>query len=179
MHYQDDIAILHALKQGDYAAYDHLFKKYYKLLLANAYLVLQDEQSADEVVQVFFIDIWEKQLYLKMEGEIKGYLFRSVYNRALNLAKQRSGEELRKQHYGARQQEQPGLDGMERTDIRQQLQQTLQDFPGQRRQAFTLVYLEDKKYQEAADEMSVSINSLKTHLKIALKIMREKLKNFR
>lgn len=178
MQYRDDIAILNALKQGDYSAYDQLFKKYYKLLLANAYLVLQDEQSADDVVQVFFIDIWEKKLYLKMEGEIKGYLFRSVYNRSLNHAKQRSGEQQRKLNYQRDQQEQE--DGhADRTDIQQQLQHALKDFPGQRRQAFTLVYLEDKKYQEAADEMSVSVNSLKTHLKIALKIVRERLKNSR
>lgn len=178
MQYRDDIAILNALKQGDYSAYDQLFKKYYKLLLANAYLVLQDEQSADDVVQVFFIDIWEKKLYLKMEGEIKGYLFRSVYNRSLNHAKQRSGEQQRKLNYQRDQEEQE--DGhADRTDIQQQLQHALKDFPGQRRQAFTLVYLEEKKYQEAANEMSVSVNSLKTHLKIALKIVRERLKNNR
>lgn len=178
MQYRDDIAILNALKQGDYSAYDQLFKKYYKLLLANAYLVLQDEQSADDVVQVFFIDIWEKKLYLKMEGEIKGYLFRSVYNRALNHAKQRSGEQQRKFNYqrGQEEQEDGHADG---SDLQQQLQHALKDFPGRRRQAFTLVYLEEKKYQEAADEMSVSVNSLKTHLKIALKIVRERLKNNR
>lgn len=177
MQYRDDIAILNALKQGDHSAYDELFRKYYKLLLANAYLVLHDEQSADDVVQSFFIDIWEKQLYLRMEGEIKGYLFRAVYNRALNYAKQRSGEQRRLMNYQQGQEEQG--EEVDSKDIQEKLQHALKDFPGKRRQAFTLVYLEEKKYQEAANEMSLSINSLKTHLKIALKIVRKKLKNHR
>jgi DNA-directed RNA polymerase specialized sigma24 family protein len=39
------------------------------------------------------------------------------------------------------------------------------------------VFIEEKKYQEAADAMGVSLNTLKTHLKIGIKNLREKLQN--
>ena len=51
--------------------------------------------------------------------------------------------------------------------------------PVQRRKAFKLVYLEDKKYKEAAEEMGVSVNSIKTHLKLAVKALQQKLINFK
>ena len=47
----------------------------------------------------------------------------------------------------------------------------------QRMQAITLVHYQNKKYKDAAFEMGISINSLKTHLKLAVKILREGLKN--
>ena len=50
----------------------------------------------------------------------------------------------------------------------------LSELPLQRLEAFNLVYIENKKYQQAADEMGISINSIKTHLKLAVKTLRKR-----
>jgi len=42
-----------------------------------------------------------------------------------------------------------------------------------------LVHYQNKKYKEAAYEMGISINSLKTHLKLAIKTMRDGIKTIR
>jgi RNA polymerase sigma-70 factor (ECF subfamily) len=55
------------------------------------------------------------------------------------------------------------------------LQRALGELPVQRLQAFKLVYMEDHQYREAAKEMGISINSLKSHLKLALKFLRMRL----
>jgi RNA polymerase sigma-70 factor (ECF subfamily) len=47
---------------------------------------------------------------------------------------------------------------------------------GQKLTAVKMVYLEGKKYKDAANEMGISVNSLKTHLKSALKMLRLGLK---
>jgi RNA polymerase sigma-70 factor (ECF subfamily) len=52
------------------------------------------------------------------------------------------------------------------------LQEVLDEMPGQKRTAIQMVYLHGKRYQDAADTMKISINSLKTHLKTGLKILR-------
>jgi len=61
----------------------------------------------------------------------------------------------------------------------QQIQMIFNELPTQRQRAFKLVHLDHKKYQEAADEMGVSINSVKTHLKLAVKILQQKLINLK
>lgn len=48
----------------------------------------------------------------------------------------------------------------------------LSELPTKRFRAFQLVHLEDKKYSEAAHEMGISINSLKSHLKLAVKFLK-------
>jgi RNA polymerase sigma-70 factor (ECF subfamily) len=50
----------------------------------------------------------------------------------------------------------------------------LKELPVQRLEAFNLVYIENKKYQQAAGEMGISINSIKTHLKLAVKTLRKR-----
>jgi len=59
--------------------------------------------------------------------------------------------------------------------FQEQLQELLREFPTQRQRAFNLVYLQHKKYHEVADNMGISVNSLKTHLKLAVKTLRNKL----
>ena len=78
------------LKEGDESAFEALFEKYYKMLCINAYWFLQQEQEAKDLVQTFFMDIWDKKLYNNFQGDVKGYLHTAVRNRCLNhLKKQR------------------------------------------------------------------------------------------
>ena len=173
---QQDILLLERLKAGDKAAYDAIFLKYYRLLCTNAYFLLEDEQEAKDVVQTFFLEMWDKQLYQSLHGEIKGYLFRAVQNRCLNLLKKRQYQQRELAAYSLEQErlQGPGVPA----GIYQQLEMAISELPAQRQQAFRLVYLQQKKYQEVADEMGISVNSLKTHLKIAMKFLRETLKKY-
>ncbi|MFD1628480.1 RNA polymerase sigma factor [Pseudopedobacter beijingensis] len=173
-----DINLLAQLKQGESAAFDAMFKKYYKVLCVNALFYLKSEEDAEDLVQTFFIEFAEKRLYLKLEGEIKGYLFRSIQNRCLNHIRASNNLKRKQESIELKEEIADDNDAMElRENMYVLMEQALCDMPAQRRQALTMVYLENKKYQDAADKMGISINSLKTHLKIGLKSLREKIKN--
>lgn len=170
-----DSYLLDLLRNGDIKAFDKLYIKYYKFLYANAYLILRDEQVAKDIVQVFFVEMWERKSFNGLEGDIRGYLYRAIQNRSFNAIR-RQNIELK------RYETLESLDIQEETsDIWEErthsnLQEALLMMPGQRREAINLVYLQEKKYQEAASVMGISVNSLKTHLKIGLKVLRDKLK---
>ena len=177
MQQQQDIQIVEQLKNGDLSAYDSLFVKYYKLLCVSAYFFLRDEQEAKDLVQTFFIDIWEKKLYLHFHDEIKGYLFRSIKNRCINqISKQKTREKNHKAFADLQDEKSSPHDEMP-PDYYGQIQNTLEGMAGQKRMAIQMVYVKGKRYQEAADEMGISINSFKTHLKSGLKILRYGEKN--
>ena len=176
MQQQEDIQIVEQLKNGDLSAYDSLFVKYYKLLCVSAYFFLKDEHAAKDLVQTFFLDIWEKKLYLHFHSEIKGYLYRAIKNRCLNeISKQKTRDKNHKAF--ADLQDVKSLPHDETPDYYGQMQSTLDGMTGQKRVAIQMVYLKGKRYQEAADEMGISINSFKTHLKSGLKILRYGEKN--
>jgi RNA polymerase sigma-70 factor (family 1) len=172
-----DSYLLELLKGGDIKAFDRLFIKYYKLLCANAYFLLRDEQEAKDIVQIFFVEMWEKKLFMILEGDIKGYLYRSVQNRCLNHQRKQLSDH-KKQEFFFQSRHVYELDELDEQDMEQEnanLQDMLLKMPVQRREALQLVYLQDKKYSDAAEVMGISINSLKTHLKIGLRVLREKL----
>ncbi|MEO6229535.1 MAG: sigma-70 family RNA polymerase sigma factor [Ferruginibacter sp.] len=169
---QQDTQIVERLKNGDLSAYDTLFVKYYKLLCVSAYFFLQDEQESKDIVQTFFIDIWEKKIYLQFQDDIKGYLHRAIKNRCFNhISKQKTRD---KNHHAFAEMQDKAVESYKEPvpDYYIQLNNTLQGIACQKRVAIEMAYLKGKSYQEGADEMGISINSFKTHLKSGLKILR-------
>lgn len=168
MSHSTDAQLVQRLKEGDLTAFDALFVKYYKMLCVNAYWFLQNDQEAKDLVQTFFIDIWDRKLYLRFnENDVKGYLHMAVKNRCLNLLKQRKRQDLHHEAFANMQQ--PDAEGQ---DYYNRLYASLEDMSGHKRIAVQMVYMQGKRYQEAAEEMGISINSLKTHLKRGLQFLR-------
>ena len=169
---QDDL-LLAGMVEGTMHAYEQLFKKYYRLLCIQAYYLLGDEMEAEDVVQNLFITFWQDQLFRQVNSSVKNYLQRAVYNKCLNeLEKRRvSNNRLREYVYG--KEIHVENDTIERKETAEMMESFLEKLPNQRLEAFTLVYLEDKRYKEAAEKMGISVNSIKTHLKLAVKALQK------
>lgn len=174
---QQDIQLLYRLKEGDLTAFDELYLNYYKLLCTSAYFYVKNEQEAKDLVQSLFLDIWDKQLYRHFHEDIRGYLFRAIKNRCINHLKWQKVQDRRNKGYAA-SQDLTGISYAEAApDSYQQLHIALEDMAGQKKLAIQMVYMHGKRYQEAADDMRISINSLKTHLRTGLKILRGEIKS--
>jgi len=170
----NDSQIIEQLKAGDKEAFEAVFKKYYKLLNVSAFYILQDEMEAEDTVQGFFVDLWEKQLFANINSSLKAYLTTAIRNRCLKKVESetRTQKKLVDYKYTLTEVEE------EETPIPEIYpEKMLADLSMQRMQAFTLVHYENKKYKDAALEMGISINSLKTHLKLAIKTLKEGLKS--
>ena len=178
MSQQQDVSLTERLKENDLAAFDELYLKYFKLLCANAYFFLKSESDAKDLVQNLFMDIWDKKLYLNFHNDIKGYLFLAVKNRCLNLIKKQKVQEAKTQGFNMSgiTNDNETTDEEEQGGLHEKLYDVLSNMKGQKKAAITMVYFNDKKYSEAAEGMGIGVNSLKTHLKTALKKLREGMK---
>ena len=169
---QHDTALIDRLKGGDLTAFDELYLKYYSLLCASAYFFLKSGQEAKDLVQSLFLDIWDRQLYVHFHDDIKGYLFLAVKNRCINHLKKQRVQDRTRRGYAAWQEEAgTGEICYEEGDYGR-LRAALEEMPDQKKRAIQMVYIHGKRYQDAADTMRISINSLKTHLKTGLKLLR-------
>ena len=175
----DDYELLSLLKNDSLIAYETLFRKYYKLLCLHATFFLKDEVEAEDLVVELFVEIWDKKIYRKIENSFKAYLFRAVRNKCINAARKNKISKQKQENYCELRQYEREPIRIEQRELAANIDNVLQEFPTQRLRAFTLVYVEKKRYKEAADEMELSINSVKTHLKLALKVLRIKLQEFR
>ena len=174
---QDYTLLLQDFKVGSEAAFERVFKLYYKSLHLQALLLLKDEGEAEDQVQQLFVDLWNKEQYRKVQQSIKAYLHAALRNRCLNhLNKLSVHTRLQNEYAGhnsAHLQYENSL--YEVRPSPPNLLSILAELPIQRRKAFSLVHLQDKKYLEAAREMGISVNSLKTHVKLAVRFLRMRL----
>jgi RNA polymerase sigma-70 factor (ECF subfamily) len=67
---------------------------------------------------------------------------------------------------------------MELLDLKEKLQQALNDLPEKCRTVFQLSRFEDLKYQEIADELGISIKTVENQMGKALKTLRLKLVDY-
>lgn len=176
MHHQQDKALLARLREEDPSAYDALYLKYYRLLCTSAFFFLRNEQEAKDLVQNLFLDIWDKKLFLQFHEDIKGYLFRAVKNRCLNYIEKQQTRNRHCKQYTDMQEEYSLPETEQQADHYQELYNVLEEMPRQKKNAIQFVYLHGKPYNEAAHSMGISINSLKTHLKTGLRILRGEIK---
>jgi RNA polymerase sigma-70 factor (family 1) len=175
----DDEKLLILVKDGDLQAYGQLFKKYYKLLNAEAYYLLGDVMEAEDLVQNLFVEIWDKKICLNIHNSVKAYLRVSVRNKSLTLLEKRKVNQKRYNDYIQTLEEKTEDIDPDKIDVDSNINRIIDKLPQRRLQVVNLVFGQNKKYKEAAAEMGISINSVKTHLKLAIKVLKAQSVNFK
>lgn len=77
--------IIRDLSKGSSAAFEYVFKEYYKPLKNYAVFFVGDQEAAEELVQEAFISLWNQRQRVDEEFNVKAYLFRSIHNQGLNF----------------------------------------------------------------------------------------------
>ena len=79
-----DEELLNLLKAGDRRAYTEIFSRYNRLLVAHAYRLLGNRDTARDVVQDIFMVLWAKHDILHITGSFSAYLYKATRNRILD-----------------------------------------------------------------------------------------------
>lgn len=165
------------LLKGDQAAYRQLFDRYYAVLCRQAALQLGgDTDSAEDIVQQVFIDFWVQEKYKVIDISLIAYLRRMVQFKTVDHI--RKGITRRGYEAGYGQDKLSDANPAETADVQQALHLAIAELPEQCRSIFTSVYLEGKKYREAALQHDISINTVKEQLRRATTKLRLRLKDF-
>ncbi len=166
------------MKQGQKEAFEKLFRAYYGPLCIFSSRILEDEIAAEEIVQDFFVKLWEKRRTIQIETSAKNYFFRSVKNLCLNHIKH---EQIKLQHarkvisdaesnnYG---------DQFLEIDLKKDIQESIASLPEKRREIFRLSREEGLKYREIAEKLNISIKTVEAQMGLAIKSLRDKLKKY-
>jgi RNA polymerase sigma-19 factor, ECF subfamily len=179
MEFRDEqMAVL--LSKRDEAAFEQVFKTYYKNLHAYAFTMLKDEDEAEEMVQQVFFKLWERSENLSFSGPIAAYLYRAVHNESLNFLKHQKVKVGHQLHvaYSMKNKTEHGQGKMMRKELENKFREALNELPEQCRTVFQLSRFEDMKYKEIADKLDISVKTVENHMGKALKLLRTKLVDF-
>jgi RNA polymerase sigma-70 factor (family 1) len=168
------------ISQGDKKAYEQVFRTYYQTLCNYACSVIKDMDEAEEVVQNVFYTIWNKREVLQISTSIKSYLYRAVHNDCLNKLKHGKVKMLYAEEYKSHAN--GGFDSsanvLEAKELNKQINTAIDSLPEQCGLVFKLSRFENLKYAEIAEQLGISVKTVENHMGKALKIMREKLKDY-
>ncbi len=176
MSQEEEKILLSRLQSGDATAFKTVFDRYFKLLYTEAYYRLKDDKEAEDLVQDFFIECWERQLFRSITSSLKYYCYQSVRNRCINRLEHRKVQQRRTDQYSlvAPRDYEPA-NKMENNELRDQIEKVLETIPTESAKVFRLSYMEEHKRKEVAGILGVSENTVKTQLARALRHFREKL----
>ena len=153
--------VFSAIKSGDQRVFERVFRMFYVPLCDYAAMILGEQAEAEDVVQDLFMHIWRSRVEIEVQDSVKSYLFTSVRFRALNVLKHKMVE----RKHGALLTE-------EEMQQIEQIKKVLQELPTQCRVVFTMSCLEGKKYKDIANELGISVNTVKSHVMKAYKDIR-------
>lgn len=155
-----------------------LFTKYYKLLCFFAWKMVKDQAQAEDLAQDAFVSYFQNKSRLSTdEAAIKAFLYSAVRFAVFNQNRKTLSE---KKYW-----ERSPFSEADTIDYEHQIIQAeftfeihvaLQKLPEACQKVFSLSYLEGMTTEEIANELEVSINTIKTHKKRGLKALRKMLR---
>ncbi|HEX4921164.1 MAG TPA: sigma-70 family RNA polymerase sigma factor [Candidatus Bathyarchaeia archaeon] len=91
----DDMALVHACKRGDAAAFEQLVRRYDRRLLSIAQHVTHNREDAQDAVQEAFLKVFRKLTQFQENSQFSTWLIRITVNESLmKLRKQHSTREV-------------------------------------------------------------------------------------
>ncbi|MBN1987176.1 MAG: RNA polymerase sigma-70 factor [Prolixibacteraceae bacterium] len=176
----DEQILVERMILGDKTAFELLFKYYYPGLVVFATNIVVNTDEAEEIVQDFFVRIWENRSALKTDNPLKNYLFTSIKNRSINFLKSAQVkksviDELKRQ---METEIRYNPDIYTATELQQQLKNAFKKLPPRTAEIFTLSRFKGFSNDEIAESLGISKRTVETQVSNALKIIRKELRNY-
>lgn len=172
-----DLELVDLMKSNDQKAFAQIYQRYFGLLYLHAYNRIRDKDEAKDLVQELFTQLWSKRGILAPSANFSNYLYTWTRNLVLNT--------IAHQHVEARYRASSSgriSIAEARTDHRvrgQQLaaliEKEIQALPPRMRTVFRLSRNANMSYKEIAEKLYLSEQSVRSHVKNALRTLRGRL----
>lgn len=172
--YRDVCLLTRELQKGKEKAFDFLFRTRYSNLCRFAATFVDRFEVAEDIVQDIFQKVWLKSEHIMEDQSIDSYLFVAVRNACFTYLRNRQ------ERVGLESLKQDVVSPEEVVDFESpelaRLWEAIDRLPLQCKVIFKLVILEEMKYKEVAEKLGISVNTVKTQVKIGYKTLRGELK---
>ncbi|MBO9150768.1 RNA polymerase sigma factor [Chitinophaga sp. GCM10012297] len=168
--------LLEHIATGDEQAFAVIFNKYWPAVYSAALVIAKSPALAEDISQEVFTRLWETKEKARNIGNVKAFLFIAARNLIINRLSRQKVEEA----YRAYQlHHSPGTSGEEHDLDYQQLEQRLRTaierLPPRQQRAFLLSREQGLTYEQIAEQMQISRDTVKEHIIKALASLRKSL----
>lgn len=181
--------ILEQLRRGDERAIKYIFDKYYLLLCRFANQILNNMPLSEEIADDVIFYLWEHRTEIEIAHTVRVYLLRSVRNRCLN---ELNSLTHRTEHTFSTYLSDDNIEFLDTLfadtnhplgmliehELEDEIMRTIASMPKECRKVFEKSRFEQKKYEEIAEELEISVNTVKYHIKNALAYLNSHLSEY-
>ncbi len=166
----DNNRILKVVNEKNKHSWQILFDHYYPSLCSYVDRFIKDREAAQDVVQEVFIGLWKSKQQFTDVKNLTYYLYKSCYHRSLNQIRNQKSLDSKIELI----EDKEGFDSEEvyedtlKEEIVRLLYHHINNLPAQQKEVIML-RLKGYAWTEIAEELDISINTIKTYRQRAFK----------
>lgn len=174
--------IVRKSKSEEELAFETLFREYYVRLCGFANKFISSTSESEEIVQEVFLSIWKKRDHLKMNDEIRPYLFKSVQNLCFNFLEHKKVIDnyysVIEVVYKNQTEEYNDYESIFYTEFQNRSLVAINSLPEQCRKIFQMSREDGLKYSEISEKLGISVKTVETQMSRALAKLKTELKDY-
>lgn len=172
----DEKRLLLQIAEGDETAFTTLFHQYKQQIYAYALRFTRNVSLAEEIVQDVFLKIWVHRQSLPEVDRFEAYIYVTARNISFNCLKKMAREKARQENWdGEAITILTATEEEVHTDYKRIIIQAVDRLPPRQKLIYTLRHERGLKYDEIAQHLQISPNTVKVHLVQALRSIRSHL----
>ena len=174
-----ELELFRKIQSGDEHAFTTIFNNYYEPLYRFAARIIREAEIAEGIVQEVYVKIWINKNKINLSYDLKTYLYSAVKNHCLNHIKKNkkfiSVEETS-------ENPSPGI-SVEEKFIKDEkiraMNEAIERLPDRCKRIFMMKKYDELSYKEIAEILNISVNTVKTQMKRALKSLVKQLSHLK
>lgn len=169
-------------------AFSGIYDLYFPKLLRFTQTYMIREEEAEHIVQDLFLYLWEHRDVLSSLRNLNAYLFTLIRNRCIDYLRKEMNREERRGTLSEVENKEIELklyslemfdeDRLSDADIEELLQRAIANLPERCREIFIMSRLQNLRYKEIAAKLNISPNTVENQIVIALRKLKEELKDY-
>ena len=176
----DERTLTHLLQQGDEEAFELLYNRYWEKLLTVAYHRTGSMETAKELVQDVFTNLWRRRNHLNIKTTFAAYIFSAMKYTILDYirsqaVKEKYAEAIKKTALGT---DNTTIDFIAYRELNSILEKEINKLPEKCRMVFRLSRVEHYSTKEIAEKLQISPKTVENQLTKALKVLRANMQEF-
>ena len=174
----DEELILSGVNRKNEKAWAIKYEHFYAALCVYVNRILKGSESTEDLVQEVFIAIWSSDKKFESLQDLTRYLYRACYNNALVFVRNNQIHDTILNSIGAT--EESTVDDVYaltvREEVTRQLYMYIEQLPPEQKKVI-LMSIEGYSWDEIAEKLGISVNTVKTHKSRGFKSLRSKLQD--
>ncbi len=166
---------IRSFQNGEEKGFNFFFREYYAALTYYSFSIIKYKVEAEEIAGEALMKLWERHENFNNKAAIKSFLYTTTRNASLNYIRQqqRAEKKLREAEYLAEKSEKDIFQFLVEVESYREIVIALNALPPQCKRIFSMLFIEGKNYQQIAEELNLSIATIRSQKARAIMLIRQ------